>query len=272
LKRNFSILVNSCDSFDDCWNPFFSLFARYWPNCEESILLNTERKNYCFPGLNIRCTRVQTDGTAKSLSWSECLARTLDQIETQLVLYLQDDYFIERPIKTSLITEFVALMVADRSIEHIGLTHFGSQGPFEQTVDERLWKIGKRAGYRISTQAALWQVDTLRSYLRPKENAWMFEVFGSRRSWRRKETFLTVNRDMYEPKKEPIIQYMHTGITKGKWNPQVAALFHAHGIVADFSARGFSRDVSSMFGKMKTLKFLVSDPVTACRGFLGLWS
>ena len=29
---NVSILVNSCDSYDDLWLPFFTLLEKYWPN------------------------------------------------------------------------------------------------------------------------------------------------------------------------------------------------------------------------------------------------
>lgn len=269
MTQAYSILVNSCDSYEDCWHPFFSLFAKYWPNYKGQIVLNTERKNWPFPGLNIKCAKVQLDTSERKLSWSECLLRALDHIDTPLVLYLQEDYFLERPVNSTLIDEFAELMVRDNSIKHIGLTHFGSQGPFEQTPDERLWKIGKRSAYRVSTQAALWQVETLRSYLRPEENAWMFEIFGTRRARHRTETFLTVNRDLYNPKATPIIQYMHTGIIKGKWHPKIPALFEPHGIKADFEKRGFYKEEHWLTRKVGTLKKLASNPVAFVRGMAG---
>ena len=136
---SFSILINSSDGFEDCWQPFFTLFGRYWPNCDVPILLNTELKDWAFPGLQIQCTQVQrrSRGT-KRLTWSECLAEALSQVKTPLVLYLQEDYFIERPVNFGLIDEFVELMAANSEIKHIGLTHFGSIGPFESTDDMRL--------------------------------------------------------------------------------------------------------------------------------------
>jgi hypothetical protein len=31
---HFTVLVNSCDAFEDCWQPFFQLFSRCWPACD----------------------------------------------------------------------------------------------------------------------------------------------------------------------------------------------------------------------------------------------
>jgi len=50
---NFSIFLNSTDSFEDCWLPFFTLIKKFWPNLEYKIYLNTETKEYYSKGLNI---------------------------------------------------------------------------------------------------------------------------------------------------------------------------------------------------------------------------
>lgn len=33
---NYSILVNTCDKFEDCWNPFFKLLSIYWPDYQKN--------------------------------------------------------------------------------------------------------------------------------------------------------------------------------------------------------------------------------------------
>lgn len=48
----YSVLVNTCDKFEDCWNPFFQLFSLYWQDYKGTIYLNTE-KDYSFDGLDI---------------------------------------------------------------------------------------------------------------------------------------------------------------------------------------------------------------------------
>ena len=266
-QHKFTILVNSSDGFSDCWDPFFKLFSLYWPSCNVRILLNTETMDWSFPELNLKCTQVSI-GTGK-LTWSECLIKALDQVDTPLVLYFQEDYFFEKPVDVSLVLKFVDILEADTKVKHIGLTHFGSSGPFQPTSDLRLWKIDQKARYRVSTQAGLWRTETLRSYLKPEENGWMFEIFGTRRSWKREECFLTVNREIYCPDKTPIFQYTHTGIIKGKWHQEMPELFSLHGIKVDFEKRGFYKEQHWLFRKANTLKKIFFNPVAFVRSMAG---
>jgi hypothetical protein len=48
-KEDLTILVNSCDAYEDLWYPFFELFRINWPNCKYDIVLNTETKSYTHP-------------------------------------------------------------------------------------------------------------------------------------------------------------------------------------------------------------------------------
>jgi len=266
---SFSILVNSSDGFEDCWPPFFALFTRYWPNCQVPILLNTELKGWSYSHLNIKCTQVQhVTGSVKRLSWSECLEAALSQVTTPLVLYLQEDYFFKAPVEVSLISSLCEKMVADINIRHIGLTNFGSCGPFLPTDDPHLWEISQFAPYRISAQAAIWRVDTLRSYLRPWENAWMFEIFGTRRAMRRPELFLTLTRDPHHSERVSAIDYIQTGIIKGKWHPEIPNLFRQHGIEVDFRKRGFYEPKPPLIRRLDLLRRLVVHPINAVRS---LW-
>lgn len=270
MTQHYSILVNTSDGFEDCWIPFFKLFSIYWRDCNAPILLNTEKKNWSFHGLDIKCTQVQLGRTDRRLTWSECLLEALNRVETPLVLYLQEDYFIEKSVNCKLIDEFAGIMANNKAIKHIGLTHFGSMGEFERTEDPRLWKISQKAPYRISTQAGLWRVDSLKSYLRPEENGWMFEIFGTMRARHRHETFLTANRDIYSSVVTPIVQYTHTGIIKGKWHPEMPALFEAHGIEVDFQKRGFFKPKPRLIEKLHTLKKIISRPSALLNGLRGI--
>lgn len=265
---NFTLLVNTSDSFSDCWQPFFYLLKQHWPDCDVPILLNTENETWSYPGLNIRCSQVQTrSGTSRRLTWSECLLAALAQVETPLVLYMQEDYFVEKPIDVKLIQELAGEIIRYPEVKHIGLTHFGSEGPFEPMEDPRLWRIPQRAKYRISTQAGLWRTETLRSYLRARESGWMFEILGTRRARKRKELFLTLNRELYG-QQSPAIYYLHTGIIKGRWHPAIPQLFASHGIAADFERRGFYRPKPWLLRKMDVLLKLAEQPLYTLRAMI----
>jgi hypothetical protein len=257
MQPPFTVIVNTSDAYSDCWVPFFTLFRTFWPGCRARVLLNTERAVFDFPGVTIESVR-SAHGKHNQARWSDSLMRCLGLVETPLVLYLQEDYFLEDFVDASSIQSLAEVMVARPSIGHVGLTSFGARGPFTATDDSRLWNIAPRSRYRISTQAGFWRTGILESYLLPNENGWMFEIFGTWRSWRRPDTFLTVNRDLFAD--APIVPYSPAGIVKGRWHPSVPALFARHGLLVDFDSRGFFHRKPALMEKISTARRLASDP------------
>lgn len=262
LPEAYSILVNSSDGFEDCWDPFFALLKKYWPECSAPMYLNTETKIWQHPDFDIHCTAVQGE-QQRRLTWSECLIRALDQINTPLVLYFQEDYFIHQPVRAEVIAAAVEHMVAHPEVKHIALTRHGSLGPYEQYSVQGLQQIRQNAKYRISTQAALWRVETLKSYLRPEENGWMFEIYGTWRARRNQEYFLCANFDSQHG--GPAIDYLHTGIIKGQWLADMPAIFAANGIEIDYSKRGFYQPQPPLLHKLEVAKKLLEQPAYLMR-------
>jgi hypothetical protein len=264
-SNDYSILVNSSDGFEDCWNPFFVLFSKYWPNCNVPIFLNTEQKRWEYSQLNIHCTVVQGESLQR-LSWSECLSSALEQIKTPFVLYFQEDYFLNKPVREDIINSAVQYMKLNADVKHIALTQHGSIGPHENYYKKDYLKIRQNAKYRISTQAALWRVDTLKSYIQSGENGWMFEIFGTIRSRRRQECFLCA--DYSKGSGGPAIDYLHTGVIKGKWLPAIREVFEANGIDMDYEKRGFYKPQNPIIRRFQLAKHLLKRPIYLLRYFL----
>jgi len=257
LDHDFTILVNSSDGFEDCWLPFFTLLQKFWPDRKEPILLNTEKKQFAFGNLNIRCTKVQGD-KGGALTWSECLLAALAQVETPLVLYFQEDYFLHQHVLSDRIDHAARYMIEHPEVKHVALTKFGSHGPFDPYSESSLQVIKSKARYRISTQAALWRVDTLRSYLVPEENGWMFEIYGTWRSWKRSDLFLCAQFD--DEHGGPAIDYLHTGIIKGRWLKEIQGVFDANGISVNYGRRGFYKPKNAILRKVETALRLLERP------------
>lgn len=237
-SADLTILVNTSDGFEDCWAPFFQLFARYWPDCPYPILLNTETKAPRFEGLRVHAAQVAL-GAGRRLTWSECLARCLDAIQTPHVLYLQEDFFLEAPVQQAMVETFLEEMRAGRA-DVIRLMECGGAGPWHPTDNPLLWRVDQRAEYRIALQAALWRTSTLRGHLRMHESPWQMEVFGSARARRLRDRVLCVNRERFHGEGREVFPYRPTGVVKGQWERDIVEpLFARHGIPMDFSARGF---------------------------------
>lgn len=266
----YSILVNTSDGFEDCWDPFFNFLVCFWKGEMPQIWLNTEYKEYSFRSLPIKCSKSNSKNLEKRLTWSQCLINALEMIDTEFVLYLQEDYFIEANVNVALIEEMVEKMEHEPEIKYIGLTHFGNYPPFKPcNSDLRLVEISAESRYRISTQAGLWRRDTFLSYLRPEENGWMFEIFGTRRAKIRNEKFLTLNRDIFNAESFPVLLYEHTGIIKGKWHHKMPELFRKHQIQIDFDKRGIYKNKFWLFRKLETGLKLLKNPFLFYKGFFG---
>lgn len=270
-NNKLTLLINTSDGFEDCWQPFFKLFSTYWESFSQPILLNTEFKDFHYSGLNITSAKSHINEKKRRLTWSECLINALNKVETPLVLYMQEDYFVEQEVNHFFIDEVTDLMLKNTEIKYIGLTDTGNYPPFfPWEGSNRLTKVSQKSKYRISTQAAIWRKETLLSYLRANENGWMFEIFGTKRANKRNELFLTVNRAIFNYKHNPVIAYTHTGIIKSKWHPKIPALFNKHQIEMDFDKRGFYKKKHIILRKIETAKMLLKKPSLFIKVFLNI--
>jgi ABC-type antimicrobial peptide transport system permease subunit len=252
MKNKYSILINTTDSFEDCWTPFFTLFKKYWTDYTGKIYLNTETKAFTFPDLDIISVQNNKLTPNKNITWSQCLINALEMIEEDIILYMQEDYFIKSKVKNEIVENFMLLM-SQNDIDCLHLTDQSSSEPFFPSNYEDLWLIDKNASFRISCQAALWRKSVLLQYIRAYENPWQFEKYGTKRAQIFNHKFYTVNRDKYILNKNEIIPYIFTGIVRGCWFEEVIGLFEENNIVIDFTKRGFAKDAipKSLFFKIK---------------------
>jgi len=242
-SQDLTILVNSTDSFEDCWMPFFTLFKIYWPDCPFEIVLNTEHKDYQHSGLNIRASKVaKPSEQGKRIPWDECLRRCLEGITTPYVLYFQEDYFVDSPVDAEFIRDAV-MQMKTYCLDHIRLMQVDeSEIGKVWEHDTRFSFVKKTATFRVSLQVGLWARKSLLAILDHGESGWSFEWNATLRSFDRDDLYLCV------PPKSPLfesgyaISYPATGIIKGKWFVAlISQLFSKHEISVDFERRGVYR-------------------------------
>jgi hypothetical protein len=71
---DISVLVVSCDAYQDLWKPFFSCFFKFWPDCPFPVYLGANFKKY-------EDDRVQTILIGQDLDYSTNLLMMLKQIK-----------------------------------------------------------------------------------------------------------------------------------------------------------------------------------------------
>lgn len=254
MRGQLTVFVNTSDGFEDCWSPFLTLWKKYGGALAElPVALNSEYKEWSHPGLDVQPCR-STQGIDRRLPWSECMIRGLDTLKTPYLLYMQEDYFLKSPALVDVVERAVAQLAAPGGPAVVYLNHLGPQWPHAQGGGEDFIPVPRQARYLLSTQAAVWRVDALRALTCPWENGWSFEKFGSVRMSRRRLPALQWTGP-------DALDYIYTGVIKGKWLPECVDVFAREGIDVDFSRRGFYEGSG---GRLKT-RYEVLRKLTADR-------
>ena len=218
-----SLLVISCDRYDDLWLPFFTLFHKHWPDCPYPLFLGTNHKRY-------DDERVTTIPIGEDLSWAQGARLMLNAIESEYAITFLEDFLIEKPVDTEKIERLVEIA----RIEKLGCLRLAAGQPLAYAPTRPaegypgLGVVEPGEPYRVSAQVAIWHRPTLEKFLIPGASPWEFEVIGSALSNHEPERFWAVY--------EPAIVYDQV-IEKGKWKPEGLQLAIEAGVKPDLGTR-----------------------------------
>jgi len=249
MVNKLTILLNSCDAYEDIWNPFFSLFDIYAGELKKcKILLNTESKSYFHNGLDI-----QTLGlfNGKEVSWGERLRQHLERVKTEYVLFLMEDFFLVNNVNNGVIKRIIEWMDADKEIGAFNLLPL--DGITKGSSYPGFCLVEAGTPYRVNAQACIWRKEVLYKSILSSENPWIWEEYGRIRNdklliskiycldWKEEQP---INYNFYVYGKCNGIgrTYCHSGIIKGRWNMEVVKkTFKKNGIAVNYKARGIYR-------------------------------
>jgi hypothetical protein len=209
-----SVVVSSCDAFEDVWKPFFTLFFRYWPDCPFPVYLISSTKKY-------EDNRVKNISLGDDSKWATNLRRALAKISSPYILYLQEDYFLEKKVETRTILQFLNF-VKENSAAYLRLVP--SPGPdVKIKSNDLVGEISKSAAYRTSLQAAIWDKKILLSLIKDGERGWDMEINGTIRSRTIANPFFCVTK--------VVLPYFNkTAIKKGRWFYDAVKLCQKEGV------------------------------------------
>ena len=235
-KEDCTILVCSCDTYEDAWYPFFKLFSEYWSDCPYDIILNTESKKFCYPGLDIKCFQKYKN---KSVPYGKRLIEHLKEIKTDYVLVMLDDFFLRKKVDTNEINQYVDFL---KNNKDVAVVSFDSVKDELNCADGKLEKFllrPKYGEYKVNLQGAIWNREKLLNYVKANESPWEFEVKGTFRSFETEDKFYTLEDLSLTPMDYGKKKGLTWGIVRGKWVlDDVEPLFNKHNINIDLSERG----------------------------------
>ncbi len=109
-QNEVTLLINTCDAYEDLWMPFFTLLKKYFSPLHMRILLNTETKNFHFDGLQIETVH------SSAKSYGARMRDALNHVDAEYVLLMLDDFFLRRPVEMGRLADIVSWMDADKDI------------------------------------------------------------------------------------------------------------------------------------------------------------
>lgn len=217
--NDMSVLVVSCDRYADVWPVFFSFFWAHWPEPPGDVYLGANRYRYTDP-------RVKMALTGDDPSWAESTRRMVEQIPTENLLMLLEDFLLLEDVEaerlTHCIEEFQALHGGYLRLKPFPRPDHRIPGHPEIGV------IDVGAPYRTALQAAIWRKATLLRLLENGESAWDMELIGSRRSDTFVEGFYSVWRS---------ILHYEAAIVRGRWLPWAVDLCRKQELQLDSRGR-----------------------------------
>jgi hypothetical protein len=252
LPNKFSILILSYDGFSDIWCISFDYFFKYWQDCPYPIYLLTNYKTF-------EDNRVISLKVGEDLSWSSNVAKALEQIDSDYILTLFDDFILKSQIDNATIDKYISLCI-NNNYDYLRLQPVP---PPDEKITAEIGRITEGSLYRLSLCTAIMKKETLKALLADNENAWAFEFKGSERSDKFYHFYSAYKR---------IIPY-YNAIEQGKWRTEVLDIVKSSGI--DVNKRGVHKDSWSerwkLIRKLKNKILFELVPPQFRRAFLNLY-
>jgi hypothetical protein len=161
------IILHSMDSYSKFWNPWYHLFNLHCKNHGPIIFLSEEKE----PDFVNDVTHIKTGGG----EWGERLLTALEQIESELVFYMQEDFWC---VKDFELKDNILEMFEEHKMDQL---HIKENINLIKTIKikNNLLKFAQDSEYTQNHQFGLWRKNKLKDNILPNENPWENETNGS---------------------------------------------------------------------------------------------
>jgi len=162
---NVDVVVLSCDKYSEYWDYFFKLKNKYWKDCPYKTYLVSETKK------RPRTKMINVD----SPIWTKRFRTALEQLKSDYVIVLLEDYFIRSKVLQDRIEQCLEYMKSDFdpivwNFEHNYRKSSGLGMP-SGWLNQYNHQV-----YLNSCQPSLWNRKRLIQRLQKDQNAWEWEL------------------------------------------------------------------------------------------------
>lgn len=180
-----SVVCVTCDKYSRLIPGFCHFLAKYWPDRPWPLQIVAEREQPWFP------TGVGYYYYGRDRGWSTNMCQFLDEVATEYIVLLLDDYYLSEPANGPLLSWLMSTMQEDKTIGYINLRPWGDDmlGGRDLVSWQQVGgkpNVGEydkeTAQYLLSLQPGLWAARRLRQLLRKGEDERQAEIVGTERA------------------------------------------------------------------------------------------
>lgn len=190
-NHNCAVLVLSCDKNISLLNILFDFLNKEWGDCPFQMYVGLEKLDVRFDGVKTL--------TSNSAGWGGRLLGYIEDIKTDYVMLILDDFLPEKIVETNIIMQYLNLMKQNKNIATISFADiYDNNNTFDESVG--LCRRPKNANYLLNLQVGIWDVEVLKHLVKERESPWQTELFGSIRARQvRDKSFLCLRSDEESP-------------------------------------------------------------------------
>lgn len=163
-----AIMITSCDAYADCWKPMIFSLDKYWPDCEwPRYIVTNYKEDNTLP--NTGFVKVGDD----KRSWCTLAKRGLESIDSEYIVFFQEDYWLSRKVNNTAIKSHLQYM-EENGIDYLKITRdilrdekrIGDTIYCDNPLDIR---------YSFNTAMAIWRVEKIVPLMIEGWTGWEFE-------------------------------------------------------------------------------------------------
>ena len=231
MDNRLSIVVVSCDKYEDIVRYYLFYLKAHWPNCDYNIYVAEEE-------IDLHSEIATTVLCGKGANWTKAAITTINSTDSQYILLSNDDYYIYKDIDGKEIKKVLDFIMAN-GIKYYRFPHAAQKGKRYEKYKENVnvERIPTTVPYGITIGTAIWERNEILRILGDgTKSAWDLESDFSRQATLGKKGQYYND---YVSDRRDLLHYVHMA-TWGKWIPSAARTLKEHGhCEIDYSQRGF---------------------------------
>jgi len=176
--KELSIIISSCNRYHYLWDIQLQLFDKYWGDCPYNIYYVSENSELPTISTNLKLHNFNVKNAPMGASdWSYMLQNVLKYVESEYVLYMQEDYIFTNHIH-NLRFESVFKYIKTNDINYL---RFYTGPPGNGKIcnidtNTSIREILPESSWRGNLMLALWKKNTLLSLVNGLNiTPWQFE-------------------------------------------------------------------------------------------------